>query len=186
MTAADNYIQRLEESEPLREAVLRFVVGALRLPHGSRGLDVGCGIGYQTARLAESVGPAGHVTGLDFSPELLARAGQIVKQAGLAERVALRAGDMRRLPFTDQTFDWVWSADCAGYPAGELLPVLRELARVTRPGGSVAILAWSSQRLLPGYPLLEARLDATCSAYAPYVNGFSPETAVFAGVALVS
>jgi demethylmenaquinone methyltransferase/2-methoxy-6-polyprenyl-1,4-benzoquinol methylase len=83
---------------------------------------------------------------------------------------------MYQLPFDDHTFDWVWSADCAGYPAGELLPALKELARVVRPGGSVAILAWSAQQLLPGYPLLEARLNATCSGLARFVKGSRPES----------
>jgi len=67
------------------------------------------------------------------------------------------------------------SPDCAGYPVGELLPLLREMTRVVRPGGHLAILAWSSQQLLPGYPLLEARLNATCSAFAPFVKEQRPE-----------
>jgi hypothetical protein len=67
------------------------------------------------------------------------------------------------------------SADCIGYPFGELAPVLAELIRVVRPGGSIIILAWSSQQLLPGHPLLEARLNATCSAYIPYLEGVAPE-----------
>jgi demethylmenaquinone methyltransferase/2-methoxy-6-polyprenyl-1,4-benzoquinol methylase len=52
---------------------------------------------------------------------------------------------------------------------------LKELLRVVRPGGSINILAWSSQQMLPGYPLLEARLNATCSGYAPFLKGKSPE-----------
>ena len=47
---------------------------------------------------------------------------------------------------------------------------MRELVRVVKPGGIVAILFWSSQRLLPGYPLLEARLNATCAANFPYTD----------------
>jgi demethylmenaquinone methyltransferase/2-methoxy-6-polyprenyl-1,4-benzoquinol methylase len=58
---------------------------------------------------------------------------------------------------------------------GNLLPVMKELMRVTRPGGKIAILAWSSQQLLPGYPMLEARLNATCSVYAPYFTGMLPQ-----------
>jgi len=53
--------------------------------------------------------------------------------------------------------------------------VLRELRRVVKPGGMVAILAWSAQSLLPGYPLLEARLNATCSSLAPYIEETPPE-----------
>jgi len=63
-----------------------------------------------------------------------------------------------------------------GYPVGDLLPLLRELARVVKPGGTVAILAFSSQCLLPGYPLLEARLNATCSGLGPHVRGKQPES----------
>ena len=176
MTDTDTYIQRLEESNPLREPTLRSAIQALRLPSGSRGLDVGCGIGLQALLLAEAVGSAGHVTGLDLSPEFLVYAAEIVKQSGLAERISFREGDVSKLPLDGNTFDWVWSADCVGYPVGELLPLLKELARVVRPGGSMAILAWSSQQLLPGYPLLEARLNATCSGLAPFVKGKRPES----------
>jgi demethylmenaquinone methyltransferase/2-methoxy-6-polyprenyl-1,4-benzoquinol methylase len=51
---------------------------------------------------------------------------------------------------------------------------LKEIVRVVKPGGRVAILAWTSQQLLPGYPLLEAQLNATCSAYAPLLRGQDP------------
>ena len=81
---------------------------------------------------------------------------------------------MHRLPFPNDSFDWVWSADCVGYPSGDLLTALKEIVRVVRPGGRVAILAWTSQQLLPGYPLLEAQLNATCSAYAPLLRGTDP------------
>lgn len=176
MTDTDTYLQRLEESNPLREPLLRTVVQALRLPLGSRGLDVGCGIGLQALLPAEAVGPAGHVTGLDLFPSFLRYAEGVVKNAGLSDRISFREGDVRKLPFDDDTFDWVWSADCVGYPVGNLLPVLLELKRVVKPGGSVAILAWSSQCLLPGYPLLEARLNATGSGLAPHVRGKPPES----------
>ena len=151
------------------------VVRALNLPPGSRGLDVGCGIGLQTLLLAEAVGPAGHVTGIDLSLEFLDCAGSIVEKAGISEQVSFREGDMNNLPFNDATFDWVWSANCVGYAPGEPLPLLKELSRVVKPGGSVIILAWSSQQLLPGYPVLEARLNATSSGTAPFVEGTVPE-----------
>jgi demethylmenaquinone methyltransferase/2-methoxy-6-polyprenyl-1,4-benzoquinol methylase len=48
---------------------------------------------------------------------------------------------MSRLPFADNTFDWLWSADCAGHaPAAEPLRLLNELTRVVKPGGSVPLL----------------------------------------------
>jgi len=177
MTDTDTYIQQLAESNPLREPTLREAIQALQLPQGSRGLDAGCGIGLPALLLIEAVGPAGHVTGLDISAEFLLHAKEIVNKSGLSEQISLQKGDVNELPFDDDTFDWVWSSDCVGYPASEEpLPLLRELARVVKPGGSVAILAWSSQQLLPGYPLLEARLNATCSALIPCVKGKRSES----------
>ena len=174
MIDSDAYIRRLEESNPLREPVLRAAVQALRLPAGSRGLDIGCGIGLQAQLLAEAVGATGRVTGLDVSPALLSYALRLSEKSGLVDRLSWQQGDMSNLPFADDTFDWVWSADCVGYPAGDLLPVLKEMARVVKPGGSIAILAWSAQQALPGYPLLEARLNATGSWLVTYFRDKMP------------
>ena len=175
MTDTDLYIQRLLDANPLREPVLRSCIQTLQLPSASHGLDVGCGIGLQTLLLANAVGPEGRVTGLDILPEFLESGANLVGKAGLSKRITFREGDMNDLPFAESTFEWVWSADCVGYPAGELIPLLRELARVVKPGGSVIIVAWSLQQVLPGYPLLEARLNATCSSYLPFLKGQSAE-----------
>jgi len=125
--------------------------------------------------LAEAVAPAGHVTGLDLSPEFLVHAREITKKSSLSEHVSFQEGDVNKLPFDNGTFDWVWSVDCVVFIPAQPLPLLKELARVVKPGGSVAILVWSSQQLLPGYPLLEARLNATSLGIAPFVKGKRPE-----------
>jgi ubiquinone/menaquinone biosynthesis C-methylase UbiE len=174
-TCLDTQIRYLEQANPLREPTLRSIVAALQLKSGSRGLDIGCGIGLQTPLLAEAAGPNGRITGLDISAELLAYARNRIKPLAGADRITFQEGDMISLPFPDDTFDWVWSVDCVGYPAGDLLPVLKEITRVVRRGGIVAIAAWTSQQLLPGHTLLEARLNATCSAYAPFLQDKSPE-----------
>lgn len=176
MTDTDTYIQKMEVSNPLIEPTVRSAIQALQLPSGSRGLDAGCGIGLQALLLAETVGPIGYVTGLDISPEFLLHAEKIVKKSGLSEHISFQKGDVSKLPFADDTFDWAWSSSCVGYAASpEPLPSLKELARVVKPGGNVAIFAWSSESLLPGYPLLEARLNATSSGVAPFVKGKKPE-----------
>ena len=178
----DAYAHMLSCADLLREPAIRSAIQALKLPSGSRGLDVGCGIGHHTLWLAEAVAPAGHVTGLDLSPELLAHAKEQVKKSRLSEQISFQEGDVNKLPFDDDTFDWIWSADTIwigpkekGCPAEDPLPLVKELARVVKPGGSVAILFWSSQKLLPGYPLLEARLNTTSPAIAPFTNGMKPE-----------
>lgn len=169
------YIHRALLANPMREPTIRAMIKALQLPAGSRGLDVGCGIGLQCLLFAEEVGPAGRVTGLDISAEMLGHAREIAKEAGLAERISFKEGDAAKLPFDDNTFDWVWSCDCVGYAPWEPLPLLKEMARVAKPGGTVAIAAWSSEKLLPGYPLLEARLEATADGIAPFAEGKKPE-----------
>jgi demethylmenaquinone methyltransferase/2-methoxy-6-polyprenyl-1,4-benzoquinol methylase len=160
--------------EPLRAPVTRAAIRALQLRAGSHGLDAGCGVGLQALLLAEAVGPSGRVTGLDLSPELLAQAARIVGAAGMSGRISFEEGDVADLPFADDTFDWAWSMDCVGYMPQAPVPLLRELARVVKPGGKVALLAWSSQMLLPGYPLLEARLNATTAGIAPFAAGLDP------------
>jgi len=175
MTDTDSYLQSLILTNPLQEPIFRRAIHGLNLPPGSGGLDVGCGIGLQAIMLAEAVGPAGHVTGVDLSPEFLDCARDIAEKAGMSEQVSFQEGDMNNLPFDDATFDWVWSANCAGYAAEEPLPLLKELARVVKPGGSVIIIVWSSEQLLPGYPVLEAHLNATSSGMAPFVAGTAPE-----------
>ena len=175
MLETNPYIRSLLEANPIREPVLRAAIQALHLPLASRGLDAGCGVGLQALLLAEAVGPKGHITGLDIAPELLAYGKEIVQKAGMTTQITFKEGDVSRLPFADNTFDWAWSVDCIGYPLGEAAPLVAELMRVVRPGGIIAVLGWSSQQLLPGYPLLEARLNATCSAYMPFLRGKDPE-----------
>ena len=173
--AADSYIQKALDFNPLKEPIMRDMIAALQFPAGSWGLDAGCGIGLQCLLLAEAVDFNGHITGLDISPEFLDRGRNIVKEAGLSERISFQEGDVADLPFDKHTFDWVWSADCVGYVPMEPQQLLKELVRVVKPGGIVAICAWSSENLLPGYPRLEARLRATSAGIAPFVQGKKPE-----------
>ena len=161
----ETYMEKLVLSDPLRDPTIRQAIRELELPEGSRGLDAGCGVGSHTLMLAEAVGTSGRVTGLDASAEFLAHAQGLAEQSTHSEQVSFRQGNVTELPFDDNAFDWAWSVDCVGHPTvGEPLTTLRELARVVRPGGQVAILGYSSQMLLPGHPLLEARLNATASS----------------------
>jgi SAM-dependent methyltransferase len=170
------YMERmLRVTDPLGAPLNRSAIQALELPRGSHGLDAGCGVGLQIPLLLEAAGPGGHVTGLDVLPEFLAHAESLAHELGLKDQVSLRQGDINDLPFDDDTFDWLWSSSAAGYGADQPLVQLRELARVVRPGGTVALLIYTSQALLPGHPLLEARLNATATGIAPFTADTPPE-----------
>ena len=168
-------IQGSYDMNVLREPVLRALIHDLNLPKGSHGLDNACGIGLQAIMLAEELGSNGHITGLDISTELLDIGRKIIEDAGLFERVSFQQGDIAALPFENDTFDWALSIDGVGYGPGNNFHYLGEMKRVVKSGGMVAIVAWSSETLLPGYPELEARLGATTSGIAPFVKGKNPE-----------
>ncbi len=107
----------------------------------SRVLDLATG----TADLAIMIArrhPAAHVTGLDPAERMLAKGQLKIGKTGLAERVRLLTGDAETLPFDDASFDGVTIAfGIRNVP--DRARSLREMCRVTRPGGRVAILELS-------------------------------------------
>jgi len=167
----DTYIRYLKETDPLREQTNLDIIAALNLPKGSSGLDIGCGIGTQVLILADEIGSQGHVTGLDIRPEFLDYAREVTVKKGMSDRVTFDEGDFNHLPYDDNAFDWVWSSDCIGY-----IPPTKQVTRVIKPGGSLNILFWSSEMLLPGYPQLEAKLRMTSVGLAPFVADGKPES----------
>ena len=177
MSDTEEYLKRLDLSNVLRYPLIKNVINSLQLSSGSKGLDAGCGNGYFTLMLAETVGHSGHVTGLDIEELFLTNGRALASQAELAERISFTRGDVKELPFNDNVFDWAVSIDLIGYAILQVHPaaLLKELARVVRPGGIIYILMWSSQLLLPGYPALEARLNATTSGVAPFDEKMKPE-----------
>lgn len=170
----ESYAEKLRLSYHLRAPVIRAAIDLFDPLSGSRGLDAGCGLGQHTRTLADAAGNTGRITGVDISGDMVKEAGSVAQELGYGERVTFKQGDINNLPFAADSFDWLWSVDCAGYPATGSVELMHELARVVRPGGSIALLGWSSQQLLPGYPMLEARLNADYCKYIAYLEGKAP------------
>ncbi|MFF1408572.1 class I SAM-dependent methyltransferase [Streptomyces sp. NPDC058289] len=101
---------------------------------GDRVLDAGCGTGRALTALRAAVGPSGTVLGADVTPQMLVAA----HEAGRDAEGALLLADVARLPLRDGVLDAVFAAGLIAHlpdPGANL----RELARVVRPGGRLAL-----------------------------------------------
>ena len=105
------------------------------LKPGLKILDVGCGPGAITVDLA-NYAPGGHVTGLEYSGEILEHARAHAADSG-ATNVEFLQGDAQALPFPDATFDVVHAHQVLQHIPDPVL-ALREMRRVTKLGGIVA------------------------------------------------
>ncbi|WP_420714016.1 methyltransferase domain-containing protein [Streptomyces sp. NRRL WC-3742] len=122
-------------------------------------LDIGCGPGTITADLAELVGPQGRVVAVDTSAEVLAQAAEYVAGRGLSN-VEFACADVHRLPYRDGEFDVVHAHQTLQHvtdPVG----ALREMRRVTAPGGVVAArdVDYATMTWYPETPSLERWLE---------------------------
>ena len=108
-----------------------------RLGAGERVLDLGSGAGTDSLIAAQMVGPEGHVTGIDMTPQMLAKARAAAAEMG-ATNVEFIESEAEQLPFADATFDVIVSNGVI-----DLIPdkdaVFSELHRVLVPGGRMQI-----------------------------------------------
>jgi ubiquinone/menaquinone biosynthesis C-methylase UbiE len=108
------------------------MVGAARVASGNRVLDVGCGTGVLARTAADRVAADSQVTGLDRNVGMLAVARRLRPQ------IDWRQGDATALPFADASYDVVLSQFALMY-FPDRTAALKEMARVLRPGGRLAI-----------------------------------------------
>ena len=144
MTAREDWIGRVGQEWARRTDALERLLGpageaglvALAPKPGESVLDLGCGSGASTARLADAVGPEGRVIGIDISPDLL---------AGRAN-VELVESDAARHAFPPASQDALFSRFGAMFfddpPAA-----FANLRRALRPGARAVFVAWRPARL---------------------------------------
>jgi SAM-dependent methyltransferase len=116
--------------------VAREFLAWLAVPPESRWLDVGCGTGALSATILALARPA-TVTGIDASEGYAAYAREQIRDG----RLQFRQGDAEALPFLDEDLDATVSGLVVNF-LPEPSRGLAEMARVTRPGGAVAVYVW--------------------------------------------
>jgi demethylmenaquinone methyltransferase/2-methoxy-6-polyprenyl-1,4-benzoquinol methylase len=115
----------------------RFLVSRVGVGADARVLDVATGTAAVAIELARRTGC--RVVGLDQSAEMLAEGRSRVDAAGLGDRIELVRGEAERLPFEDESFDGLTFTYLLRY-VEDPRATLAELARVVRPGGTIAML----------------------------------------------
>lgn len=125
------------------------------MPSPTNMVDVGCGVGGSSRHIAKKYGCTGK--GLSLSPYQIERAKQFTQAAGLDGKLEYLVADAMSMPFSDASFDFVWSME-----SGEHMPDKRkfvgELARVAAPGGRIIIVTWCHRELAPGEQLTPKEL----------------------------
>jgi SAM-dependent methyltransferase len=120
------------------EGAADFVNG-LKINKGAKVLDVACGTGNQSLPAARL---GADVTGIDIAPNLIDQAKENAEKAGLS--IKFEVGDAEALPYDEASFDVVMSMFGAMFaPRPDI--VVKELTRVCRPGGLIAMGNWTAE-----------------------------------------
>lgn len=120
------------------------VLDAAEVHAGQDVLDVACGTGIVARGAARRVGPTGSVTGVDVNPAMLEVAARV------APHLTWRESDAASLPYSEETFDVVLCQAAAMF-FPDVTAALREMGRVARPGGTVAVQVFDRREAQPAY-----------------------------------
>lgn len=128
------------------------ILTASDLGPGDDVLDIGCGTGVLARAAARSLGANGSVTGVDVNNDMLTVA------SDTPEVVSWRCAPAEQLPFGDDSFDRVLSQFALMF-FDDRPAAVAEMARVCRPGGSIAVATWADIERSPGYADMVRLLD---------------------------
>ena len=124
-------------------------------------VDVGCGIGGSSRHISRKFGCTAQ--GVTLSPYQANRGNELAQQQGLADKCSFQVADALDMPFSDNSFDLVWSLE-----SGEHMPdkekFVNELFRVAQPGGRIIIVTWTHRDLKEGETSLTKKEEKLLAA----------------------
>jgi ubiquinone/menaquinone biosynthesis C-methylase UbiE len=188
----DVVITRLEArgKHPRFIAMMNQYLDAMDIDSAKTVLDIGCGTGVAARAIAQRRGFAGHVTGIDVSPYLVAAAKRLADVEGVGAVTEFRAGDSHSLQLSAPVFDAAVAHTLVSHVA-DPLTVLKEIARVVKPGGTIGIfdgdyasLTFGSDDPIKGKANDEAIINAIVTN--PRVMRHMPELLHDAGLDLIA
>jgi ubiquinone/menaquinone biosynthesis C-methylase UbiE len=141
----------------------------LSLPPGSSVLDVCCGTGASAISAAKQVGPRGKVLGVDLAKELLVLARAKASQQHLGN-IQFELGDMLSLRFQSESFDAVVCVFGIFF-VPDMAMAVRELWRLVRPGGQLAVTTWGPNLFEPANTAFWSSIK---NVRAELYKGFNP------------
>ncbi|MFF4786880.1 class I SAM-dependent methyltransferase [Streptomyces griseorubiginosus] len=168
--------------------VYAAAVAELGLREGDRVLDAGCGTGRALTPLRAAVGPTGVVVGADLTPAML----EAAAGAGRDRDGRLLLADVTALPLRSQSLDAVFGAGLISH-LPEPADNLRELARVVRPGGVLALFhpigraalaARQGRQITPEDLRAEANLRPLLAGSGWHMTSYTDEAARFLALAV--
>jgi ubiquinone/menaquinone biosynthesis C-methylase UbiE len=151
---------------------LSGILDALPVPQSGHVIDVPCGNGFYTRRIADRLGTSDRLTAVDSSDEYL----RLTREAVAGTTVEVQKGNAYHLPFPDATFDLVWCAQ--SLISLDPTRAVREMFRVVKPEGVVAILEVDEfHRVILPWPIkLEAALPLAVQKATVQKYGDSAKT----------
>jgi len=134
-----DYDRQLSAFHKAFDGELNVILDALPLTTAKNVLDLACGDGFYTRRLAERMSREASVVGVDLNHTYLAAAKEETRLQAEGAKIDFAIARFDNLPFAGNTFDFVWCAQSL-FSLPDPVLALQHMARVLRPGGQVAIL----------------------------------------------
>ena len=149
--SSDYYFRFLDLADQVEtiQAYKREMIALLNAKEGQHILDLGCGIGHETQRIAQIVGSNGRVAGIDKSEAVLEEGKR--RGNGLNLPIEYYLGDATQIEFADNTFDGCRAERLLTY-IENARKALAEMVRVVRPGGTIVIFEFDFDGMIVDFP----------------------------------